>query len=243
MSTIEILGVPIEHTAYDAATSTVLGWASAGESRYVCLANTHMLVEAHDDPSFRSVLLASDLNCADGMPVAWMQRLLGAPAVSRVRGPDLMLHVAAAAACAGIPIGLYGGSESVLATLVERFACDGKVAYAHSPPFRSLNADEDETIVRDITTSGAKILFVGLGCPKQERWMAAHRGRVPAVMLGVGAAFDFHAGVVAQAPQWIQRSGLEWAHRLASDPRRLWRRYARTNPKFAVLAARQLLFR
>jgi N-acetylglucosaminyldiphosphoundecaprenol N-acetyl-beta-D-mannosaminyltransferase len=243
MSTIEILGVPIEYTAYDAATSTVIAWAAAGQSRYVCLANTHMLVEAHDDPAFRSVLQQSDLNCADGMPVAWMQRLLGAPAVSRVRGPDLMLHVAAAAARAGIAIGLYGGSESVLTTLVGRFARNGKVAYACSPPFRPLTSGEDEAIVDEIKESGAKIIFVGLGCPKQERWMAAHRGRVPAVMLGVGAAFDFRADVIAQAPQWMQRSGLEWAHRLASDPRRLWRRYARTNPRFAALAARQLLFR
>ncbi|MEO8843494.1 MAG: WecB/TagA/CpsF family glycosyltransferase [Kofleriaceae bacterium] len=212
----------------------------------MCLANTHMLVEAHDDSAFRTVLEHSDLTCPDGMPVAWLQRLGGSPTVSRVRGPDLMFEVVTASAREGIPIGLYGGRPDTLAALIDRLehvAPRLNIAYAHAPPFRTLSESEDAGVTEAITSSGARILFVGLGCPKQERWMAAHRDRVPAVMLGVGAAFDFHAGVVAQAPRWMQRTGLEWAHRLASDPRRLWRRYARTNPRFVALAIRDLLFK
>jgi N-acetylglucosaminyldiphosphoundecaprenol N-acetyl-beta-D-mannosaminyltransferase len=196
-----------------------------------------MIMEAHDAPAFRAVLDAADLVCPDGMPLVWALRGKGAPEQRRVSGPDLTLELCAAARDAGVPVGFHGGRPEVLAALVPslRARFPGlDVAYAVSPPFRQLSPDEDAQAVDDINRSGASILFVGLGCPKQERWMAAHRGRVHAVMLGVGAAFDMHAGMLRQAPRLLQRTGLEWAFRLAMEPRRLWRRYAQHNPRFAA---------
>ena len=150
----------------------------------------------------------------------------------------------AEAARAGIPVGFYGGAPDVLDKLVvvarERFP-GLRIVYAWSPPFRPISPAEDTAIVEEINRSGARILFVGLGCPKQDRWMAAHHSRVNAVMLGVGAAFDFLAGNKAQAPRWMQDRGLEWVFRLASEPRRLWWRYLWHNPRFVVLFALQLL--
>jgi N-acetylglucosaminyldiphosphoundecaprenol N-acetyl-beta-D-mannosaminyltransferase len=202
-----------------------------------------MVMEGHDLPAYQQVVNGADLVTPDGMPLVWALRRLGVPAQQRVYGPDLALAVAAAAADAGIPIGLYGGREDVLADLQasyrQRFPAL-RVVYAHSPPFRELSAAEDAAVVQEIRDSGARILFVGLGCPKQECWMAKHRGRVPAVMLGVGAAFDFHAGRVRQAPGWLQRAGLEWLFRLFMEPRRLWYRYLKHNPRFLWLLARQL---
>jgi N-acetylglucosaminyldiphosphoundecaprenol N-acetyl-beta-D-mannosaminyltransferase len=154
-----------------------------------------------------------------------------------------MLHVCTAAAREGIPIGLFGGSEATLAALCERLACRFpalSVALRLAPPFTEIGAEEDARIVEAIAQSGARIVFVGLGCPKQERWMDAHVGRVNVPMLGVGAAFDFHSGRVKQAPSLVQRAGLEWAWRLAREPRRLAGRYLKHNPRFAALAAREL---
>ena len=179
----------------------------------------------------------------DGMPLVWLLRALGIREASRVYGPTLTLHVCDAVAAAGVPVGFYGGTpESLRAfenALMGRFP-ELQVAYRHAPPFRDLTADEDERVVGDILASGARILFVGLGCPKQERWMAAHKDRLPLVQIGVGAAFDFHSGRVRQAPAWLQNFGMEWAFRLAMEPRRLWRRYLVNNPRFLLLAALQL---
>lgn len=155
-----------------------------------------------------------------------------------------MLHVLEAAAREKIPVGFYGGTPEVIELLVEqmqsRFA-GLNVAFAVSPPFREMSRQEDLEVVEQINSSGARILFVGLGCPKQEIWMAEHKGKVNAVMLGVGAAFDFHAGVKRQAPAWMQRAGLEWLFRLFTEPRRLWKRYLYHNPRFLVLAIYDLL--
>jgi N-acetylglucosaminyldiphosphoundecaprenol N-acetyl-beta-D-mannosaminyltransferase len=236
-SASRILGSPVHPTSHAAATELVLAWAGRRESRFVCLANVHMIMEAHDTPAFRAVLDAADLVCPDGMPLVWALRGKGAARQRRVSGPDLTLELCAAARDAGVPVGFYGGRPEVLAALVpelhDRFP-GLDVVYAVSPPFRQLTPAEDAQTVENINRSGARILFVGLGCPKQERWMAAHRGRIRAVMLGVGAAFDMHAGMLRQAPRVLQRAGLEWAFRLAMEPRRLWRRYARHNPRFAA---------
>ena len=169
---------------------------------------------------------------------------LGTERSNRVYGPDLTLSVCQAAAEAGIPVGLYGGTPEVLDALQKNYRGrfpQLQIAYAYSPPFRPLTREEDEAVVQAINASGARILFVGLGCPKQEQWVAGHRDRVQAVMLAVGAAFDFHSGRVRQAPRWMQRSGLEWLFRLLMDPRRLWRRYFRNNPRFLWLVIWQLL--
>lgn len=244
MREVEILGTRVDAIARGAAIDIIERWATGRESRYVCLANTHMLVEAQHDGELRGALDASDLTCCDGMPLVWMQRALGVHEASRVRGPDLMVDALARAASAGLRVGLYGGAPQVLEKLAEvvRSRFDGiQLTYVHSPPFRPLEPAEQDHVIQEIADSGVQILCVGLGCPKQERWMAAHRGRVNAVMLGVGAAFDMHAGVIAQAPRWMQDTGLEWIDRLRQDPRRLLRRYARTNPKFVARALRQLV--
>jgi N-acetylglucosaminyldiphosphoundecaprenol N-acetyl-beta-D-mannosaminyltransferase len=187
---------------------------------------------------------AADLVTPDGMPLVWGLRLLGHRCASRVYGPDLMPLALEMAASNGFRVGLYGGSPDALNRL-RRVASNRfpnlEVSYAYSPPFRPLTADEDERIVDEINGSGATILFIGLSTPKQEYWMAEHKGRIPAVMIGVGAAFDFLAGAKRQAPRWMMRIGMEWFFRLLTEPRRLWKRYLKHNPRFVVLFALQLL--
>ena len=244
-----ILGMHVHAITYAGSTAVVCNWAEQAEARYVCAANVHMVMEAWDDPAFRAFVNAADLVTPDGMPLVWVLRRKGHSLRDRVYGPTLMRWVVAEAAKRGIPVGFLGGAPEVLAALVRNVRADFpgvSVAFQHSPPFRALSADEDRALVRQINASGARILFVGLGCPAQERWMAAHAAGtehpVRAVMLGVGAAFDFHAGTLRQAPAWMQRRGLEWVFRLAVEPRRLWKRYLRHNPRFAVLAVMELWF-
>ena len=201
-------------------------------------------MEALDSPEYSAALEAADLVTPDGMPLVWMLRWLGARAATRVYGPDLTPMVLEAAEEAGIPVGFYGSTDAVLQRLVGNFQRRFPrltVAFAEAPPFRPLTSEEDHQTTAAINAAGVRILFVGLGSPKQDRWMYAHRGRVQAVMLGVGAAFDFLAGVKPQAPRWMQRNGLEWLFRWATEPRRLGRRYLRQNPRFVVLAAAQIL--
>ncbi|MFO7547067.1 MAG: WecB/TagA/CpsF family glycosyltransferase [Trueperaceae bacterium] len=249
-----VLGMRVDASTYVTAANRIVSWAMPGDvelaaptsprPRYVCVANVHMTMEAFDDPSFRDLVNRADLVTSDGMPLVWMLKRLGLRQAERVYGPTLTLHVCEAAAAAGVPVGFYGGAqeavEGLQAELARRFP-DLDVRYAYSPPFRPLTEEEDDQIVADILASGTRILFVGLGCPKQERWMAAHAKRLPVVQLGVGAAFDFHAGRVKQAPAWMQDRGLEWLFRLAVEPRRLWRRYLVHNPRFVFFAGLQLL--
>ena len=238
-----VLGVRFDATTYADASARVLAWAAAGESRTVFCSNTHSTIEAQDDPAFRAVLNAADLNTPDGVPIVWALRHLGVATAARVYGPDLTLRVLRDAATAGIPVAFYGASDDTLQALATRLPALSPgldVRAMISPPYRPLTDAEDAAYTEQIAASGARILFVGLGCPRQERWCEAHRGRVPAVMLGVGAAFDFHAGRVRQAPPALQRTGLEWAFRLAMEPRRLWRRYARVVPRFIAAVAVQM---
>lgn len=240
----KIIGARIDATSYQTATTLVLDWAHKHESRYVCAANVHMVMEAYDTQDFCEVVNQADLVTPDGMPLVWMLRLLGCKDQERVYGPDLMLWVAKNAAQKKIPVGFYGGSPDVLEALVYNLKArySGlEVSFAYSPPFQSLKPEEDQKIVREIDASGARILFIGLGCPKQERWMMEHKDSLRVVMLGVGAAFDFHAGIKAQAPLWMQSWGLEWLFRLWVEPRRLWWRYFYHNPRFLILAFVQLI--
>jgi N-acetylglucosaminyldiphosphoundecaprenol N-acetyl-beta-D-mannosaminyltransferase len=180
----------------------------------------------------------------DGMPLVWIMRAKGKHGQSRVYGPTLMLHVLEAAARGNLPVGFYGSRPEVLNMLIKRVQARYAglhVAFACSPPFREMSRKEDLAIIEQINQSGVRILFVGLGCPKQEIWMAEHHGKVNAVMIGVGAAFDFHAGLKPQAPAWMQTFGLEWLFRLGTEPRRLWKRYLYHNPRFVFLAAADLL--
>jgi N-acetylglucosaminyldiphosphoundecaprenol N-acetyl-beta-D-mannosaminyltransferase len=206
--------------------------------------NVHSLVTAQQDPQFAQVLREADLRTPDGEPVAWMMRRQGEASQLRIDGPDLMWRYCGWAAEQGESIYLYGSSVTTLQLLEKRLQAAFpalRVAGAWSPPYRPLSAEEDAAAVAAINASGAGTVWVSLGCPKQERWMHEHRGRVNAVMVGVGAAFEYHAGTHPRAPVWAQRAGLEWLHRLIIEPRRLWRRYLLTNTLFVIAAARQLL--
>ena len=239
-----ILNMHVDVTSYPDATHKVVNWANEGVSRYVCAANVHMVMESHDDPTFNNVVNGADLVTPDGVPLVWALKLLGVNNASRVYGPDLTLHVCKMAAERSIPIGLYGGTPSSLEDF-DRFLSQNysgiQIACKIAPPFRPLTPEEDEHYVKEINLSGARILFVGIGCPKQEKWMAEHKDKLSAVMLGVGAAFDFHTGRVKQAPSWMQQNGLEWLFRLLMEPKRLWKRYAKHNPRFVALFLKQLL--
>jgi N-acetylglucosaminyldiphosphoundecaprenol N-acetyl-beta-D-mannosaminyltransferase len=238
-----ILRTRVDATSYRHATGQVLDWAAAGESRYVCVATVNNLIEGCDDPGYNALMEAADLVTPDGMPLVWGLRLLGVPDASRVYGPDLTPLVCEEAARRGVPVGFYGGQADVLddlaASLTTRYP-GLRIAYRWSPPFRPLTAEEEAKVADDLVRSGTRVLFVGLGTPKQERWMADHKG-LPMVMLGVGAAFDFLSGRKRQAPRALQGLGLEWLYRLVREPRRLWRRYLYRNPRFVALFAAQLL--
>ena len=238
-----ILGMRVDATSYQHATTEILRWSSLGESRYVCIATVNNVIEAYDDPAYHQVMDGADLVTPDGVPLVWALRLLGVEGATRVYGPDLTPILCERAAALGVPVGFYGGTPEVLeamaANLVRRYP-ELRIAYSFSPPFRPLTPDEEAQVVAGINRSGARILFVGLGAPKQERWMAEHKGTVEAVMVGVGAAFDFLAGRKRQAPAILQRLGLEWLFRLLNEPRRLWRRYLYRNPKFIALFVLQL---
>ena len=243
---MKILGVSIHATNYKAAVIQITSWAEMNESRYVCAANVHMVMEGYDSRSFMQVVNDADLVTPDGMPLVWAMRRLGIPDQERVYGPELMIKLIEASAQSSIPIGFYGSSPKVLESLVngirERYPSID-ITYSFSPPFHPLSDEEDTRIIDEINSSGAHILFVGLGCPKQEIWMARHKGKISAVMVGIGAAFDFYAGTKPQAPAWMQKRGLEWLYRLFQEPRRLWKRYLYHNPRFILLVLNQILFK
>jgi len=241
-----VIGAPIDVVYWGGAIATLLRWAAARESRYVCACNVHSVVTAQGDERLAASVRGADMVVPDGSPVAWLMRKTGVAAQQRVSGPDLMWRYFAAAAIYGESVFLLGGEQDTLTLLEARVKATFpglRVVGTYSPPFRTLNAEEDAALVRMLNDSGASTIWVALGCPKQEIWMAEHRDRVRSVMVGVGAAFGFHAGTVRRAPQWVQRLSLEWLHRLLSEPRRLWRRYLTTNTLFLVAAARQLLSR
>jgi N-acetylglucosaminyldiphosphoundecaprenol N-acetyl-beta-D-mannosaminyltransferase len=243
-TTRPVLSSQIDVVSMAQAVARIEGWAAAGQSRMVAICNAHSVVTASGDEHFRAALAMADMATPDGAPVAWMLRRQGASAQRRVSGPDLMLAYCAQAAARGEAVYLYGSTPETLRNLTirlpQRFP-GLRVAGSWSPPFRPPTPEEDSADVDRINASGAHTVWVSLGCPKQELWMAAHRGRVHAPMIGVGAAFDFHAGTVRRAPIWMQRAGLEWLHRLLSEPRRLWRRYLVTNTLFLAGAVRQWL--
>jgi N-acetylglucosaminyldiphosphoundecaprenol N-acetyl-beta-D-mannosaminyltransferase len=238
-----ILGMRVDPTSYRDVARQIIKWAVNGENRYVCVANVHMVMEAYEDATLRKIVNQADLVVPDGMPLVWMLRRFGHSLEDRVYGPTLVLRVLEAASRHCIPMGFYGGAPDVLAQLVKNIQNRYKniqTAYRFSPPFRELTPEEDKAIVQNIEASQTRILFVGLGCPKQEKWMAAHVDRIQAVMVGVGAAFDFHAGKIRQAPKLLQDYGMEWMFRLIIEPGRLWKRYLTNNPRFAVLAIKEL---
>lgn len=239
----DVIGAPIDPVSWPLALSRISTWAAHKESRYVCICNVHSVVTSRQDFSFAEAIRSADLATPDGAPVAWLMRKVGIRSQQRINGPDLMWKYCTEAATRKESIFLYGSTEETLAklhrALIESFPTL-QIAGCYSPPFRPLTVEEDEEVVKIINESGAGTVWVSLGCPKQEKWMAAHKGRINAVMIGVGAAFDYHAGTIRRAPLWMQQRGLEWSYRLASEPRRLWKRYLVSNSLFLAHATLQV---
>lgn len=239
-----ILATRIDHLSWLDAVERIESWARQRESRVVCICNVHSVVTAKFDRRLRTAINESDLATPDGMPLAWLIAKRRDVNQARISGADLTLRLCTNAAQTGTRIAFYGSSERTLAKLSGVLHARYPrltIARMISPPFRALSTDEDEVMINALNESGAGIIFVGLGCPKQEIWMAEHHGRVNAVMIGVGAAFDYIAGTVKRPPYWMQRVGLEWLGRLVAEPRRLWRRYLFTNTIFIFYILRELI--
>jgi N-acetylglucosaminyldiphosphoundecaprenol N-acetyl-beta-D-mannosaminyltransferase len=221
------------------ALESIGGWIDGRESHYVCVTGVHGVMESQRDDSLRQIHNSAGLVTPDGMPLVWLLRLQGFRHIERVYGPDLMLALCESSVARGYRHFLYGGADGIperLAVTLQRRYPGLQILGTYSPPFRPLTAEEDENVVRMINQTNPDIVWVGLSTPKQERWMADHVGRLTApALIGVGAAFDFHAGLKRQAPRWMQRSGLEWLFRLLTEPRRLWRRYLVNNTMFVIL--------
>lgn len=239
-----VLNSPVTALRLDEQVFSIIKWARARESRVVCVANVHMIMEAYWNPEFASILGNADLVAPDGMPLVWMLRQMGAEYQDRAAGMDLFLHLCRLASACNIKVFFLGSHQTMLQQIEEKLKQDFPSLHTvgmEPLPFRPLTPEEDEAVVAKINQSGAGIVFVSLGCPKQERWMAEHQGKVQAVMLGVGAVFPTYAGVFQRAPRYVRESGLEWFYRLAQEPRRLWKRYRQTIPPFMWLAVKQLL--
>jgi N-acetylglucosaminyldiphosphoundecaprenol N-acetyl-beta-D-mannosaminyltransferase len=242
----EVLDIPLAISDYGEVMDWMDAVIAAGGRASVTAAAVNLVMAAREDPQTMAAVLGTTLAVPDGQPLVWALHALGHGRATRVYGPDLMAHYCARAAQAGTPVYLYGGRtpealELLEARLRERFA-GLRIAGGFSPPFRELTEAERESVIADVEESGAAVVWVGIGQPKQERWMAQMRPRLGAPLLvGVGAAFDFHAGLVSQAPRWMQRNGLEWVYRLSREPRRLWPRYVRYNPRFIAAFTAQYM--
>jgi N-acetylglucosaminyldiphosphoundecaprenol N-acetyl-beta-D-mannosaminyltransferase len=251
----ELLGIELALCDYDEAVEWIFAMLRTRTTGYVTAAAVHLVMLAQEDPAVLAAVRGATLVVPDGQPLVWALRALGRADIrSRVYGPDLMLACCERAAREGTRMYLYGGrGEGALVALALelRTRFPGiQIVGASSPPhvggvpgapFRELSEDEERRTVEEIDGSGAEIVWVGTGQPHQELWMARLRSRLAApILVGVGAAFDFHAGLVPQAPAWMGRHGLEWAYRLAREPRRLWRRYLRHNPRFVAAVAREI---
>ncbi len=243
---VNVLGVGISAINMTMALEVIEGWLRRGEKHYVSVVAASEVVQCQRDLNLRRAINGSGMATPDGMPLVWLARLHGERQVSRVYGPDLVLALCERTSGVGDNSHyFYGGSSEVVNALVEKLRLRYprlRIAGAFAPPYRELSADEDSEVVNAINRSGADIVWVGLGGAKQNLWMAEHLDRLSAsVLIGVGAAFDFHSGRKKQAPRWMMWSGLEWVFRLSQEPRRLWRRYIITVPVFVGLTALQLL--
>jgi N-acetylglucosaminyldiphosphoundecaprenol N-acetyl-beta-D-mannosaminyltransferase len=227
------------------ALEIINDWIQNREPNYVTITGVHGVMESQRDAKIRDIHNAAGLVTPDGMPLVWMNHMQGNKEVARVYGPDLMLAMCEKSQTTGYKHFFYGGADGVPKLLKDKLTArfpELAVVGTYSPPFRALTEEEDAGIIKMIDDSGADIVWVGLSTPKQERWMSVHIGRLQApVMIGVGAAFDFHAGLKSQAPSWMQKRGLEWFYRLITEPRRLWKRYLINNPMFLSLIALQML--
>ena len=241
----KIITMDVDVTTLDNAIEQVLSFLKLEQGAYVCVSNVHMCMETFDSEKFRNVVNQADLIIPDGKPLSVAQKLVGYKNAEQVRGQDIMNSLCAISGEKNINIGFYGGSSDTILDLVKTKLLkqyqDIKITYSFSPPFRTLTDEEDLNVVKQINDAKVDVLFVGIGCPKQEIWMAEHKDKLNCVMLGVGAAFDFIAGNKKHAPRWIQKIGLEWLFRLLSEPGRLWKRYLKQNPRFVWYFTLQLL--
>lgn len=231
-----VLGVGVSAINLALAVDVIDQWIEAQTPNYVCVTGVHGIMECQSDAILCQIHNKAGLVTPDGMPLVWLSKLAGQRHVERVYGPDLMLAFCQRSVAKNYRHFLYGSSDAVLAQLaasLRQRVAGINIVGSYSPPFRPLSAEEDQVIVERINDAAPDVVWVGLSTPKQEQWMAAHIGRLSApALVGVGAAFDFHAGTKQQAPYWMQRSGLEWFFRLVTEPRRLWRRYLYNNPRF-----------
>ncbi len=243
-SRVLVVNLRVNVCDYDSAVARVAELVRQKNGGYICVSTVHMTMEGCDNPAYAAQVNAADMITPDGMPMVWMQKLQGVKRASQVRGTALMLKLLTFAETNHLTVGFYGGKQEILDEISARLKKDYpnlKVNYVFSPPFKFLTAAEDARITENIRNSKTDILFVGLGCPKQERWMAEHKDKLQSVMLGVGASFDFYAGNMRESPEWISKIGFEWLFRLTQEPKRLWRRYLILNPRFIWLALLQLL--
>jgi len=244
LPTQTVTGFPISTLSFDKQVATIMSWAQSRLSKVVCVSNVHMLMEGHWNPDFADVLTDADMLTPDGMPLAWMTSLMNGQPQDRVAGLDLMRSLCEQAERQGISLFLLGSTDKMLEQVRQQLLEDFpalEVAGMLSPPFRPLSEVEDLKIVQLINDSGAGLVFVSLGCPKQERWMHNHRSITQSVMVGLGGAFSVYAGEKRWAPKWVRNYGLEWFYRLIQEPKRLWRRYAETIPPFLWLAFKQVI--
>jgi len=233
---VDVLGIHVSVTDLDDTVETFVRWIDRGERHLVCVTDMNSLLHARAEEKLTEVFNTSGLTVPDGMPLVWAGKRAGFDRMGRVAGPDLLERVMAEAAERGWTQYFYGGAETVAEELRDTFQERHpalKVNGVECPPYRPLTEAEDAEVVARMNASKADIIWIGLGAPKQERWMAEHRDRLDAaILIGVGAAFDFHTGRLDRAPLWMQRSGLEWSYRLYKEPRRLWRRYVLGIPRF-----------
>lgn len=243
----ELLNVPVTCLPLDEQIMLMLRWAKMRTSKVVCLANVHMLMEAYWHPAFKTILQKADLVTPDGKPLVLMLRRLGIHHQNQVSGMDVFLNLCNLAESTGVGIYFLGSTNEILAKIKQKLNCEYpilKIAGMKAIPHLSIEeiyANRDTELIEDINKSRAGIVFVCLGCPKQEIWMSQYQGLINGVMIGVGAVFSMYVGINPRAPQWIQQAGLEWLYRLLQEPRRLWRRYGSTIPPFLYLAIKQLL--
>ncbi|WP_221800280.1 WecB/TagA/CpsF family glycosyltransferase [Oceanobacter mangrovi] len=241
---VDVLKMRTDVTSVEAVLEGI-GIGKKKKPGYICVSNVHMCMEVFDSSEFESIVNNADLVIPDGRPIYWAQKILGEKSAKQVRGQDIMSAICKLSGEKKMKIGFYGGSsQELLDVVTSRLASeypDLMLVYAYSPPFRPLTADEDARVCADINAADVDVLFVGIGCPKQERWMAGHKSRLNCVMLGVGAAYDFIAGSKKHAPRWMQEIGLEWLFRLLSEPKRLWKRYLKQNPRFLYHFFRQVV--
>lgn len=243
LPTVKVVDFPITALSFHKQIETMLSWAMARESRIVCVANVHMLMEAHWHSDFEQTLKRADLVAPDGMPLVWMMRAMGSHQQERVAGLDILTGVCKLAQAQNVSIFFLGSQTEILARMRTRLEDEYpqlQIAAMEPLPFRPLTIEEDASLVKKINDSGAGLVLISLGCPKQEKWMALHRGRVQGVMIGLGGAFPVYAGFQKRAPSLIRDFGLEWLYRWLQEPRRLCKRYMTTIPPFIILATKQL---